>query len=214
MEVIVRHTYSSDWISFIYLAIFILIVSAKYINTNEFYLFFKFDFLKSYFAEKKRLKHQIIWFDLILFIITASVISLSLMQSKALETDYNIGSFARIGLFLSTVILVKSILEVFVGLIIKKSYFITNYVLFKIASLGYTSLFILPLSAVLTYNKSLTKELSLIIFVLFALVNIVFIGNYLYRQRKHLLQDWYYFILYICSLEIAPLIISYKLLNS
>lgn len=214
MEVLVRHTYSSDWISFIYLAILILIVSAKYINTNEFYLFFKFDFLRSYFAEKKRLKQQIIWFDLILFIITTSVMSLSLMQSKVLETDYDLTSFTRIGLFFSILILSKSVLEILVGLMIKKSYLITDYVLFKIASLGYASLLILPLSAVLTYNKSLTNELSFVIFVLFSLVNIVFIGNYLYSQRKHLLQDWYYFILYICSLEIAPLIISYKLLNS
>ncbi|MDN6279617.1 MAG: DUF4271 domain-containing protein [Psychroflexus sp.] len=214
MEVLVRHTYSSDWISFIYLAILILIVSAKYINTNEFYLFFKFDFLRSYFAEKKRFKQQIIWFDLILFIITTSVMSLSLMQSKVLETDYDLTSFTRIGLFFSILILSKSVLEILVGLMIKKSYLITDYVLFKIASLGYASLLILPLSAVLTYNKSLTNELSFVIFVLFSLVNIVFIGNYLYSQRKHLLQDWYYFILYICSLEIAPLIISYKLLNS
>ncbi|MGO1751997.1 MAG: DUF4271 domain-containing protein [Psychroflexus sp.] len=214
VEVIVRHTSSSDWVSFIYLAILILIVAAKYINTNEFYLFFKFDFLKSYFAEKKRFKQQIIWFDLILFMITISVMSLSIMQIKTLKTNSDIINFSQIGLFFSIIIISKSILEICVGIFINKTDLILNYILFKIASLGYASLFILPLTAILAYNQFTSEGFSYTIIALFCLINLVFIGNYVYRYRKYLMQDWYYFILYICSLEIAPLVISYKWLNS
>lgn len=214
MEVIVRHTSSSDWISFIYLAILILIVAAKYINTNEFYLFFKFDFLKSYFAEKKRLKQQFIWFDLILFAITISVMSISTMQVENLKTNLDIVNFSQIGLFFSIIIISKSILEICVGVFINKTDLILNFVLFKIASLGYASLFILPLTAILTYNKIGFERFPYLVIALFCLINLVFIGNYIYRYRKYIIQDWYYFILYICSLEIAPLVISYKWLNS
>lgn len=214
MEVIVRHTSSSDWISFIYIAILILIVAAKYINTNEFYLFFKFDFLKSYFAEKQRLKQQIIWFDLILFIITISIMSLSTMQIEKLKTNSDIVNFSQIGLFFSIIIISKSILEICVGVFINKADLILNYILFKTASLGYASLFILPFTAILTYNQIAFEEFPYVIIALFCLINLAFIGNYVYRYRNYLIRDWYYFILYICSLEIAPLVISYKWLNS
>ena len=215
MEVIVRHTSSSDWISFIYLAILLLIVAAKYINTNEFYLFFKFDFIKSYFAEKKRLKQQIIWFDLILFIITISVMSISMMQIKTLKTNSDIVNFSHIGLFFSIIIISKSLLEICVGFFINKTDLILNYIFFKISSLGYASLLILPLTAILTYNKIQFEGFSYLVIVLFCLTNLVFIGNYIYRYRKYIIQDLgLFFILYICSLEIAPLVISYKWLNS
>lgn len=209
-----RHTSSNDWISFIYISILVLMVAGKYINTNEFSLFFKFDFLKSYFEEKNRLKQQIIWFDLILFVITVSTLSIGLMQSGFLSTNTDFANFSQIGLFIALLIILKSILELFISIFIKKSEIILNYILFKIASLSYTSLIILPFIAILSYNDFNIFKPYHLIFSIFILINLVFIGNFTYTNRKHIFQDWYYFILYICSLEIAPLIISYNWLNS
>jgi len=62
----------------------------------------------------------------------------------------------------------------------------------------------------LQMDSSIFKYTALSVFFLFSLYHLLSFG---YKNRNYLLKNWYYFILYLCTLEFAPFLIIANLLN-
>lgn len=89
-----------------------------------------------------------------------------------------------------------------------------DYYLFqKLSHRNFISLFLLALTAIFIYTIPPTS------FLLYSLIIIVLSTNLIslftiYKQNQNLIaHNWFYFILYLCTLEIAPYIILYKLIT-
>ncbi|HSR59245.1 MAG TPA: DUF4271 domain-containing protein, partial [Robiginitalea sp.] len=84
----------------------------------------------------------------------------------------------------------------------------------KMSYLNYSTLALFGANLLLTYLLPLSKSIVLGGIFLALLVNIAGWVTILKMHQKYLSSHFFYFILYLCALEIAPLVIISFVLNS
>ena len=208
---------NNDWITLVLLAIFgvltllkilykdrLLHVSTLFISNRNITIYFN--------KEKNRLLDG---FHMLFFIIQLLILSLLLyfgnvyfqFQKTELNLNYFLFIFCAIGGYL--------ILHYLVGLLIaflfgfKKEY--NKIIFFKLNYFNNLVLWLFPFLILSFYAASfnyLLLKITLVLLVL--LINLITI-LILVNNKKLILSNLFYFILYICALEIAPLIIILKL---
>ncbi|PCH76331.1 MAG: hypothetical protein COB98_06600 [Flavobacteriaceae bacterium] len=118
-------------------------------------------------------------------------------------------------LYITFVVLLYLIFSSVIGLLLGRLLDVKElmkvYVIFKVSYLRTIVLFILPLLLLVVYSPVI--QISLLkITVACTLILLVLRLALIFRSNKNLiLNELFYFILYICTLEIAPLIIILRL---
>lgn len=208
---------NNDWVSFVFLFILVLLTAAKFIYNERITVLNSFFLSKNYFLLffNKEKTFNTGGFQIILFIVQLLTLALLLYYvniffetSNALRgfngfliallfiSVYLVGRFI-IGFLLSIIFGLK---EVHKKIVFEKTNYISNLILW-----------ILPLLVLTEYMASY----NLIIFKITLIFSIVlFVCRYVLlfiNNKKLVYNDLFYFILYLCALEIAPLIIFIKL---
>ena len=152
-------------------------------------------------------------FDSFLFL--NLIISLSLFfficYNTFFETiAFDITLFLKLLVGIGALILIKVLLERLIGSIFGIDSLIDSYVFQKTNFKNYIGLVLLPINILLIFAVHPTKSLIYIAIGLLFAINLVgFISSFKMHQ-KLILNNLFYFILYLCALEIAPYIILYK----
>jgi len=121
--------------------------------------------------------------------------------------------FIRIATAYGSFILLKFALEKIVGNIFDLDAQIDSYLYQKLSYRNFIGLILLIPSLIFIYTFTPTA------FTLYSLLGILVLSNLfslllIYRKNQSLITgSWFYFILYLCALEIAPYIILYKLIT-
>ncbi len=175
------------------------------ISWQQVQLFFKLDLLKSYLAEKTRLKFSFNSTDLALLILAlfcSCIVAIHFnMQWSVAKSLKVIGvGFAIIG--------IKLFSEYLIGHMIGFSRTAKLIVFSKLMSLIYTSIIFFLIYTFIVLNVEISEILLFILIGTLALLNLIIIGIQVNKNRSDISSHWFYFILYICSLEIAPIIIG------
>ena len=89
----------------------------------------------------------------------------------------------------------------------------TEIIFKKLSYLNYSALILFLANIVLTYVYVNSKVVILLAVILCLAINIVGWVTILKNYRKFILTYFFYFILYLCALEIAPLVILGSLLK-
>jgi len=212
MKYIERSIESQDWVTLLLVGCFILLAIVSVIYKKRFEDFIKLPISNNYFIGKGKsdeIKHP---FNMALFSIQLISISLFIYLFFSEEAKTNSSLFLQILIGVSIFILVKLIVEKMMGTIFSMEGFINQFIFQKFTYRNFTSLliFVANLFFYFTFKPNL---ITLLVFTsVLVLFNLLIIFYSLKNYRTLLFSNFFYFLLYLCTLEISPYFLVYKAL--
>ena len=199
-----------DWVTLIMVGCILIIAILKVIYPKRFNDFIRLPVSNNYFLAKgksEELRHP---FSILLFIIQLISISLFINLFFLEKGKANVLLFLQILFVVFVFIIVKTSIEKIIGTIFSIEKLIDHYIYEKLSYRNFLSL--LLIIANLIFYFSIKPDLN----ILLILTGILFLGNmlilsYSYKNYRSLIfSNLFYFLLYICALEISPYLILYK----
>jgi len=201
-----------DWATIVFVVALILVAITKSVFETRFAEYIKLIASDKYVKVYRDSSHLMSGFNIALFLV--QLISLAFFVQLLLsyfghasKTDWIL--FIQLITFLGVFILSKFIIEKIIATAFNIEEFTEQFNLQKVSYRTYIGLLLLPIDIILFYNDSPSKTL---IFTLIAIVLITNLLTYLVSLKNYqnlLLGKLFYFILYLCALEIAPYYFMY-----
>jgi hypothetical protein len=191
-----------------------ILAFAKYAFSNRFndYLWVigNSKYLKIYAREQKFIDQ----FDSLLFV--NLIISLCIFSFVGYNTfvgslQFDLTLFIKLFVGIGAIILIKILLERLIGSLFDIDELIDSYIFQKTNYKNYIGLFLLPINIILIYAIQPTATIMYVVIAFVILINLIGFITSFKTHQKTILNNLFYFILYLCALEIAPYIILYKL---
>ncbi len=201
-----------DWATVLFVLSFALIAVSKTVFENRFHDFMKLIVSDKYIKMYRDSSNLMSGFTIMLFVI--HLISLAFFLQLVLssfgyasKTDWIL--FIQIFTFLTVFILSKFLIEKIIATSFDIEEFTEQFNLQKVSYRTYVGLLLLPVNVILFYNNIIPlKLIYALIFVIFA-INILTYVISLKNYQNSLFGKLFYFILYLCALEIAPYYFMY-----
>jgi len=216
-ELIPRVVENKDWITIVFIVALVVVAIAKAGFENRFNDFVNLLVNNKYLKIYKDPSNLMSWFTILLFFV--QLISFSFFVQLVLSylgytTKTNWITFIQIITFLSFFVLSKYLIEKIIATSFNMESFIEQFNLFKVSYRTYVGLMLLPVNIVLYYtdyvNKYIIMSVLIVLLTINALTYLVSLRNY----QKLLFNKLFYFILYICALEIAPYYFMYYVITN
>lgn len=207
MDVIYRHFVSNDWVTLFFLICLVLIALMK-LYKPQLLFGYSIAFFSQGFIEKRAEKKETLFspFNSFLLLFTTIIFSLLVYFVGFTQTEFDIHYFGLTLLTVASFIFIRFIATLFIikTLDIEE---ITRYFIFtKLGYMHTISIWLFPI--LVLYKFWFLNTQILLFFVCFLLI---FRGFLVLKNNKNLIfSNFFYFILYFCTFEIAPLLIIYK----
>lgn len=211
MNPLERSVTSLDWISLVLLLGLVALTVGKYLYHGMFLNFIILPFNDKYVVlhQKKGQLYggfQVLmtlfqWLNLSLFIF------LCLRAFGGLPELPHPWAFTLILGFLSLFQIVKSVLQLFTGFVFNALDPIVGFMFGKLSYLNHSSIVLCVANLFLAYILVDSKTVIYIALILVLLINGMGALKLLKNHQKAMLPYFMYFILYLCALEIAPLVL-------
>lgn len=196
-----------DWATVLFVLAFALVVVARNFFETRFAEYLRLGFSDKYVKVYRDSSNINSGFTIVLFLVQlvslAFFVQLILAHFGRIEkTDWVI--FIRVFTFLLSFILIKYLIEKIIATAFHIEEFAEQYNLQKVSYRTYIGLMLLPVNVLLFYNNNTPN------YVIWCFIFIVLAANlwtYLISLKNYqnlLLSRLFYFILYLCALEIAP----------
>ena len=205
-----------DWATCLFVFSFVLIAITKTAFETRFSEFLRILVSDKYIKVYKDTSHLMSGFTVLLFIV--QLISFSFFMQLVLnyfgyvsKTDWVI--FIRIFTFFGIFVLSKFLIEKIVATIFNIEEFAEQFNLQKVSYRTFIGLILLPINIYLFYNNSSS---NILIYCTIGLILIINLFSYLVSLKIYqnlLIGKLFYFILYLCALEIAPYYFIYYLIT-
>jgi hypothetical protein len=210
-----RDAISNDWFTiFLVLSLGCITVS-KFLFAHRFKDFIAVignsKYLKIYARDQKFIDG----FDALLFfngILSISIFAFIGYTTLVNPAEFNLSQFFKLLFGIGVLFLIKVLLERLIASLFDIDEIIDSYLFQKTTFKNYTGLILFPLNCILIYTLDPTKKLVYIIIGLLILINLIGFITSFKNHQKLLLNNIFYFILYLCALEIGPYLILYKLI--
>ncbi|WP_341216031.1 DUF4271 domain-containing protein [uncultured Wocania sp.] len=194
-----------------------IIAAAKLVAPQRFgdfiYILGNSKYLKIYAKQQKFLDK----FDALLFsnlVISASIFSFLIYQYVAETKTISINILFKLVFGIGTFILIKVLIERLIASLFEIDKLIDQYLFQKISYKNYLGLLLIPINALLIFTIKPTLSLFYTIIALLLIVNVFGVITSFKTHQNAIKHNLFYFILYLCALEIAPYIILYKVFIS
>ena len=207
-----RITGGKDWATLVFVACFALIAINRNVFENRFAEFIKLAVSDKYTKIYKDSGNMLSWFTISFFLI--QVISFTFLL-QFLLSYFNLTektswvSFIQIFTLIGAFILAKYLIEKIIATSFNIEEFNELFNLHKVNYRTYIGLLLLPVNIFLFYNDS---QHQIVIYVIIGLIIAASIVSYMVSLRIYqnlILSKLFYFILYLCTLEIAPYYFMY-----
>jgi hypothetical protein len=206
---------SQDWITLLLLCCIVITTIVKIAYPLRFQEFLKLPLSNKYFfvfGKNDAIYHL---FNVLLFIPQAICVSLLLYKVIAwqnptmlLETSF---LFIKIlGVFTGFVV-AKIILEKTIGIVFNIENIIHQYVYQKLSYRNLMSILFIIMLFVVAYIAPINKAILLTFCLITVVINAIALFYSYKTNGKLIIANFFYFILYLCALEISPYIILYKM---
>jgi hypothetical protein len=196
---------------------FLAIALAKAVAPKRFHDFLlvlgNSKYLKIYSRDQKFLDYH----DAFLFvnlIITATIFSLICIEHLATHITINLTLTVKFLFGVTAFILAKVLLERLIASLFEIDAMVDAYLFQKISYKNYIGLILLPINALLTYSITPNKLLLQGIIILILLLNTSGLITTFKGHQNEIKKNLFYFILYLCALEIAPYIVIYSIFSA
>ena len=211
-DLIPRIMDSKDWATLIFVGCLIMIAITKTAFESRFNDFIKLVISNKYLKIYRESGNTLDWFNILLFFVQlfslAFFIQL-LLSYFGYTTKTNGIAFIQIVTLLGFFILSKYLIEKIIATSFNIEEFNEQLHLQKVSYRTYIGLALLPIDLVLFYND---KPVVLLIYILIAIVLLINAYTYAVSLRNYqnlIISKLFYFILYLCALEIAPYYFMY-----
>ena len=166
-------------------------------------------YLKIYSRDQKFFDN----FDALLFVnlmLSASIFGMICYQFQSGENRLDINTMFKLTVGIGIFILIKVLLERLIGSLFEMDKLMDDYLFQKISYKNFLGIFLLPINAILIYTFPISLTLIYIMITIMLIINIIGLTTSFKTHQSVIKNNLFYFILYLCALEIAPYIILYK----
>ncbi|RZJ36349.1 MAG: DUF4271 domain-containing protein [Flavobacterium sp.] len=202
-----RMTNGKDWATVLFVVCFVLIALSRTVFEKKFADFTKLIVSDKYIKVYRDSGNLTSGFTILLFVV--QVISLSFFIQLLLshfgyasKTDWLL--YIRIFTLLAVFILSKFLIEKIIATAFNIEEFVDQFNLQKVSYRTYLGLLLLPADIVLFYNDSYSEPVFYGVLFVLLTANLVTYLFSLKNYQNFILGRLFYFILYLCALEIAP----------
>lgn len=214
-EAVDRIVNSNDWITILLLLVIALFIYTKLRRPERFQKLQTLLINNSYINDYSKSTPLILnGFNIVFYVILIIVISLLLFvainQYNSAVSTYSVNYFFLIFIYVFSFIILRFILGFLLGVLFQKEKEQQYFSFLKISYLSNFSLIMFPLLILNFYIGLKWYSNALVIAAL--LLFLYYYGLLIKNNQKMIFDKLFYFILYLCALEIAPFIIIYKLL--
>lgn len=211
-ELHLRVIENKDWATILFVLSFVVIATTKSAFENRFADFAKLIYSDKYISIYKDSSNLKSAFTISLFFV--QIISLAFFIHLSLsffgyssKTDWIL--YIQIITFLIFFILSKYLIEKIIATAFNIEEFTEQFNLQKVTFRTYIGLLLLPINIILFYYDNISRNILIFFLCIILIVNvltyIVSIKNY----QNVIFSKLFYFILYLCTLEIAPYYFMY-----
>lgn len=211
MEPIEKTITSLDWMTLTLFMALVVLALGKYLYHRKFLNFIILPFNDKYILlhnKKGQFSH---WFHLLLTVFQLINLSLFIfLVSKSFELipyEKNITTYFIILVALTLFELVKFLLQMLTGIVFNSLSLIGGLVFSKVSYLNYSSIAMAIANILLIYITTDSKTIIYVAISVIILINGIGGIKLLKNHQKALFPYFMYFILYLCTLEIAPLVL-------
>ena len=211
MEPVQRVINNIDWITAIIFSSILFMVIAKNLFYNRFLNFIILPFNNKYIFMYNKKDKLLNWFNIFFTIFQLLNFSLFIYLASNIlsnsESDKYPVFFSIILGFLFLFLIGKILLQMGGGFVFNNNKIISEFIFKKLSYLNYSSIIMLAANIILTY---VLKDSKIIVFVsifLIVVVNVIGWITIIKNYQKVISGYFFYFILYLCALEIAPIVI-------
>jgi hypothetical protein len=201
---------SLDWVTLIMVGCIVVIAILKVIYPKRFEDFIRLPVSNSYFLAKgksEELRHP---FSILLFLIQLISISLFAYLFFLEKGKATVLLFFQILSAVFIFIIVKTSIEKMIGTIFSIKNVIDQYIYEKLTYRNFISLLLIIANLIFYFSVKPDLNILLILTGILFLVNMVILFYGYKKYRSLIFSNLFYFLLYICALEISPYIILYK----
>ncbi|MBM1104797.1 DUF4271 domain-containing protein [Aurantibacter crassamenti] len=211
MEPILRATQDFDWITLLIFCSILFLVIAKSLFYSRFLNFIILPFNNKYIFMYNKKDKLLNWFHVffsIFQIVNFSVFiyfAITILNEQAQSSSPFIYPIIITSLFIF--LIVKVITQMGSGFIFGSTKVISELIFKKLSYLNYSGIIMLFANVILAYILQNSEVVVYITILLVLIINAIGWATTLRSHQKYLANNFFYFILYLCALEIAPLVI-------
>lgn len=198
----IREYFSNDTLTSLILFSILLLLILKKIDSEIFY--------ENLQLHKKKLLGKLYNNDFISFrfvnivYLFVFLINLSVLLTIFSNGEFNLkifqNNFYHIGLF----IFLKYLIEKFIGWLFKFNRICNNYLSAKLFYFNTLGTLVLFLNILSVFSENLNQELVYVSLIIILLYLIISHFTIFFSFKNLIYKNWFYFILYLCTLEIIP----------
>ncbi|WP_225901946.1 DUF4271 domain-containing protein [Zobellia barbeyronii] len=211
MDPILRTAGTADWITIILISSIVFLVLAKSLFYSRFLNFIILPFNNKYIFMYNKKEKLMNWFHI--FFTIFQVINFSLfvfLARQILRGDTNDVYPFMYPIILACIlgfILVKIILQMSNGFIFGSGKTISELIFKKLSYLNYSGIIMFLANVMLAYVTQGSEIVVYVAILLVLLINVIGWVTVLRNHQKFITSYFFYFILYLCALEISPFVI-------
>lgn len=198
---------NKDWATLLFVLAFAAVAITKSAYENRFSEFTRLIFSDKYVKIYRDVSHLKSSFTVALFFVQIVSYSFFIQLTMhifgyASKTDWML--FIQIATFLTYFILAKYLIEKIIGTSFNIDEFVDLFNLQKATYRTYIGILILPLNAVLFYRDDISESVPLAIIGVSVSISMFSYFISIKTYQNTIISKLFYFILYLCTLEIAP----------
>ncbi len=216
MEAIERYSTSNDLLTLIILLVLVLLVLARKMFPYRFEDFTSLITSGKFLVIKSKEYKAMFGFNVIMLIshILSISVFLYVLYRYFIGIENNSGVILlRIITAYSFFVLLKITVEKIIANVFDIDETIDTYLYQKHTYRNFISLFLFPVSIILVYSQNPQPWVFYTIAALYLITIIFSYSRVIQKNMNIATRNWFYFILYLCALEITPYIILYKLIT-
>ena len=210
----IRDILLKDTFTVIILSLIIIITLIKYNNHKKFNSLLKIFWNSSYIKKYKYEKITYYLFDYLLQ--TNFIISLGLFAFifsivyNGNSLAFNFLEFINIIQIIITFLVLKNLAEILISWVFNTQWLTKLYLNEKINYNSLIGLIILPINILILYFFNPSINTLFIFTCIILLLKLTAYINSFILHKKTIKKSWFYFILYLCTLEIIPYLLLYN----
>lgn len=211
-----RNFITYEWFTIFTVVGLFAIVAAKFLNTlrfNDFlYVIGNSKYLKIYAKDQKFIDQ----FDSFLFVnlaLSFSVFIYFVYSTFVSPIDFELVSFLKLLFAVSIIIIIKTLLERLIASLFEIDSLIDDYLFQKTTFKNFSGLVFLIANLFLLYTEISMDIIIIVAFTLVCLINLIGFLTSFKNYQKLINPNFFYFLLYLCALEIGPYVLLYKVIR-
>jgi hypothetical protein len=208
-----RNFITHEWFTIFTIIGLFAVVTAKLLNTlrfNDFlYVIGNSKYLKIYSKDQKFIDQ----FDSFLFInlaLSFSIFAYFTYSTFVSPMSFELISFLKLLFAVSTIIIIKTLLERLIGSLFEIDKLMDDYLFQKTTFKNFSGIVFLISNLFLLYTNTYANVVIIAAFSLICLINLIGFLTSFKNYQNRINSNLFYFLLYLCALEIGPYILLYK----